>query len=140
MVKHIIFLALSLFLFSCSEEKQETNEKLETKQFEAELPLVEEDENGRYIEWYPGREQVKMKGTKDKEGRKIGVWKYYTEKGVEQSVTEYKAGKKDGISIVRHPTGAIYYRGEYEMDEPSGEWKFYNDQGQLIERKFYDEE
>jgi antitoxin component YwqK of YwqJK toxin-antitoxin module len=140
MVKHILFLSLALSLFSCSEEKQETNEGMDTEQFEAKLPLVVEDENGRYTEWYPGREQVKMKGTKDKEGRKIGIWKYYTERGVEQSITEYKSGKKDGISVVRHPNGTIYYRGQYEMDKPSGVWKFYNDQGQLIERKFYDEE
>lgn len=140
MVKHIIYLSLALSIFSCSEEKKETDDGLKAEQFEAELPLIIEDENGRYTEWYPGREQIKIKGTIDKEGRKVGIWKLYTKQGVEQSITEYKEGKKDGISIVRHPNGTIHYKGQYEMDEPVGVWKFYDDQGQLIERKFYDEE
>lgn len=140
MVKHIIYLSLALFLFSCSEEKKETDDEIKAEQFVAEESLIEEKENGRYTEWYPGRKQIKMTGTKDKQGRKVGIWKLYTEKGVQQSVTEYKKGEKDGITIVRHPNGAIYYSGEYENDEPVGVWKFYNDQGQLIERKFYDEE
>jgi len=140
MVKHILYLSLVLFLFSCSEEVEQKDDNLATEQFKAELPLIVEDENGRYTEWYQGREQIKMTGTKDKEGRKVGIWKFYTERGVEQSITEYKKGKKDGITIVRHPNGTIYYKGKYEMDEPAGVWKFYNDEGQLIERKFYDEE
>lgn len=140
MVKHIIYFSLVLFIFSCSEEEKRTDENVAAEQFKAELPLVVEDENGRYTEWYPGREQIKMTGTKDKEGRKVGIWKFYTERGVEQSITEYIEGKKDGIILVRHPNGTIYYKGKYEMDEPVGVWKFYNNQGQLIERKFYDEE
>jgi antitoxin component YwqK of YwqJK toxin-antitoxin module len=140
MLKHIIYLSLALFLFSCSEEKKEAVDEIKAKQFEAEKPLVVEEENGRYTEWYPGREQIKITGAKDDQGRKVGIWKLYTKKGVQQSVTEYKKGEKDGITIVRHPNGTIYYRGEYEKDEPSGVWKFYNEQGQLIERKFYDEE
>ena len=141
MFNKLIYLSLVLLMFSCSEdEKKETNDSVDAEQFKAELPLVVEDENGRYTEWYPGREQVKMKGTKDDQGRKVGIWKLYTQRGVEQSITEYKEGKKDGIIIVRHPTGAIYYKGKYEMDEPVGVWKFYDEKGQLIERKFYDEE
>lgn len=140
MVKHIIFFSFVLIVFSCSEKEKETNDELNTEQFETKRPLVVEDENGRFTEWYPGHEQIKMTGTKDEQGRKVGIWKLYTEKGVQQSVTEYKEGKKDGISIVRHPNGTVYYRGEYENDEPVGVWKFYNEQGQLIERKFYDEE
>lgn len=127
-------------MFSCSEEKKKTDEGLETEQFEAELPLIVEDENGRYTEWYPGHKQIKKKGTKDKKGRKVGIWKYYTEEGVEQTITEYIDGKKDGIILVRHPNGAIYYKGKYEMDKPVGVWKVYDNQGQLVERKFYDEE
>jgi antitoxin component YwqK of YwqJK toxin-antitoxin module len=140
MVKHIIYLSFTLIVFSCSDEKKKMDEGLATDQFEAKLPLIVEDENGRFTEWYPGREQIKMQGTKDKEGRKVGIWKFYTKQGVEQSITEYKKGKKDGITIVRHPNGTIYYKGQYVLDEPVGVWKFYNDQGQLIERKFYDEE
>ena len=140
MLKHIIYLSIGLFMFSCSEEKKETDDDSNAEQFVTEQALIVESENGRYTEWYTGREQIKMTGTKDEQGRKVGIWKLYTEKGVQQSVTEYKKGKKDGISIVRHPNGAIYYSGEYENDEPVGVWKFYNEQGQLIERKFYDEE
>lgn len=127
-------------LFSCSEEQKETDDQVNAEQFEAKQSLIVENENGRFTEWYPGRKQIKMTGTKDKQGRKVGIWKFYTEQGVEQSITEYTEGKKDGIILVRHPNGAIYYKGKYEMDEPAGVWKIYNDQGQLIERKFYDEE
>lgn len=140
MVKNIVFIFTVLLIFSCSEKKKETDENLSAEQFEAEEQLIMEDENGRFTEWYPGREQIKMKGTKDENGRKVGIWKFYTEKGVELTITEYKNGKKDGITIVRHPNGAVYYKGEYVMDEPVGVWKFYDEQGQLVERKFYDEE
>ena len=140
MVKYIIYIAIGVVLFSCSEKKKEADVKVEAEQFKAKQSLVVENENGRFTEWYPGREQIKMTGTKDKDGRKVGIWKFYTEQGVEQSITEYTEGKKDGITLVRHLNGTIYYKGKYEMDEPVGVWKFYNDQGQLIERKFYDEE
>lgn len=140
MVKYIIFLSLTILIFACSEEKNQTEDDSKTKQFEADLPLVTEDENGRYTEWYEGREQIKIQGRKDKEGRKDGIWKYFTERGVEKTITVYSHGKKDGHIVVRHPNGTIHYSGEYEMDKPVGVWKFYNDEGQLVERKFYDEE
>lgn len=142
MIKYFVLIVLTLLLVSCSEtvKKSADDDGVDTKQFEAERPLVVEDEDGKYTEWYEGHKQVKIKGRKDKKGRKVGIWKYYTKRGVEQSITEYKKGIKDGHTIVRHKNGAIYYKGEYEMDEPTGVWKFYNEEGQLVERKFYDEE
>ena len=54
MFNKLIYLSLVLLMFSCSEdEKKETNDSVDAEQFKAELPLVVEDENGRYTEWYP---------------------------------------------------------------------------------------
>src|SRR5690554_7246255 len=93
-------------------------------------PLTVLDDNGKYTESYPGHKQVKITGRKDKEGKRTGIWKYYSEQGTELSITLYKQGLRDGHIIVKHPNGAIHYSGEYLNDEPIGEWKFYDEQGQ----------
>ncbi|MDX1651291.1 MAG: hypothetical protein R3277_02290 [Brumimicrobium sp.] len=132
----LILFLLGVAIVSCSGEKENDNPENKAA---ATRPLIVEDENGRYTEWYPGHKQIKIQGRKDKEGRRDGIWKMYSPQGVELSVTVYTAGKKDGHIIVKHPNGTLHYRGEYVMDERVGEWRFYDEQGALIQREFYDE-
>lgn len=139
----IIFLVLiSSFLFACDTDKSKREAERNARKSEvieaSQLPLIVESENGEYIEWYPGRKQMKIKGRKDEEGRRVGIWKAYFENGVEQSILTYnKEGQRDGIYIVRYPNNLLHYRGEYEADEPVGEWLFYDEEGNLTETKDY---
>jgi|SRR5690554_1251390 len=136
-MRRFFFLAFALFLWTgCGGDEKPQRPEVKKQEYK---PLVVEDENGNYTEWYPGHKQLKMTGRKDKEGRRSGIWKYFSEQGVELSITLYNKGLKDGHTIVKYPNGAIHYTGEYLNDEQIGEWKFYDEQGQLKETKNYSE-
>lgn len=136
MMKKYFFLVLTLLiLVACTEDEKPKRPEVKMEY----RPLVSEDDNGRYTEWYPGHKQLKITGRKNKDGERVGVWKYFSELGVELSITVYTNGLKDGHTIVKHPNGAIHYSGEYLNDEPIGIWKFYNEEGQLVETKDYSE-
>lgn len=130
----MLLFVLSFVWFGCEQKEPPKRPVIER---EAPKPLVVQEDNGKYTEWYPGRKQIKMTGRKNKEGERSGIWKYFSEQGVELSVTVYTAGKKDGHIIVKRPSGVLSYVGEYEMDEPVGIWKMYNENGELIETKDY---
>ena len=125
-----------ILIFTLLNACQETPVEEKTTEKQEDLPLVVQ-ENGRYVEWYPGRKQIKIEGREDREGKRNGVWKMYDEEGYELSITVYKHGKKHGHIIVYHPNGALYYTGEYENDERVGEWRFYNEQGELVKEENY---
>lgn len=133
-MKKYFFLILMLAVFTaCKEEKKPERPvvKIENR------PLIIEGENGKYTEWYEGHKQVKITGRKNKDGERVGIWKYFSELGVELSIVVYNNGKKDGHTIVKYPNGTVHYSGEYLNDEPIGVWKFYNEEGQLSETKDY---
>lgn len=135
-MRSLFLLVFALFLWSsCEDDKKPQRPEVVEQEFR---PLIVE-ENGRYTEWYPGHQQIKISGRKNQEGQRTGVWKYFSEQGIELSITLYNNGLKEGHTIVKHPNGALRYTGEYFNDEPIGEWKFYNEEGQLIETKKYPE-
>jgi antitoxin component YwqK of YwqJK toxin-antitoxin module len=138
-MKHIIFLSVLLFSVACAEEQKKEKKELEktVEQFQA---LETLDENGKYTEWYPGHEQIKVIGRKDDEGKRQGIWKLYTKDGIELSLTVYKDGQKDGYSIVRYPTGIVRYSGKYDMNQRVGEWRFYDQSGQLVKTEKFPEQ
>lgn len=130
------FILVLLLLISASCGQNEAPQRPEQPKQEF-RPLIVEEENGKYTEWYPGHKQMKISGRKNAKGERAGIWRFYSEQGVELSVTVYTDGLKDGHIIVKHPNGALHYTGEYINDEPVGEWKFYNEKGELIETKLY---
>lgn len=134
-IKRIIFLLLVLFVFAHCEGKQKVERPIQKVQ--EERSLIVEAEDGRYTEWYPGHRQVKITGRKNKDGNRDGVWKYYSEGGVELSVSVYSNGLRDGHTVVKYPNGTLHYVGEYVNDEPVGVWEFYNEDGTLSETKDY---
>ncbi|MCC5922795.1 MAG: hypothetical protein JJT77_03330 [Crocinitomicaceae bacterium] len=127
-MRKIFFLFCIPMIFAQCQEKAE---EVEEQTAPLERPLITE-EDGIYTEWYPGHQQIKIKGRKDDNGEKTGIWKMYTPRGVEKSITVYNAGKRDGHIVVRHDNGAIHYTGEYEMDVRVGEWKFYDENGTFV--------
>lgn len=131
-MKSVFMMVTLVLFFGCSEApKKEKNTSTGVDNVEQFKSLTTLDRNGKYIEWYPGHKQIKIEGRKDDQGRRQGVWKLYTQEGIEMSVTVYKDGQKDGHIIVRYPTGILRYTGQYDMDERIGEWKFYDQSGQL---------
>ncbi len=138
MKKTLLFLVLTTLVFSCKEEENEPVEKKETK----ETVVLEEDlveiKDGLFTEYYPGKKAIKFQGRQDKDGYRDGIWLFYSETGIELSMTNYEHGVRQGHSIVKYPTGAIHYTGTYTNDKPSGLWKTYDAQGKLVNTKDYD--
>lgn len=98
------------------------------------------DEHGEYIQYYPGKKQIKFYGKKDRQLRRHGKWTHYSESGQELSYTFYVNGKKHGFSMVKYPNGQVHYYGDYDNDVQVGIWKVYDENGKLVEEKNFDEE
>jgi antitoxin component YwqK of YwqJK toxin-antitoxin module len=130
MLKYTLILMLSVLAFSCSTEEEEVKKPIETEE------LVEV-KDGIYTEWYPGKKQVKYKGGQDEQNRRHGKWSFYSENGLELSITMFNSGLKDGFTIVKYPNGAIHYRGEYRNDEMVGVWTTYDEKGNVATEKDY---
>lgn len=137
-MKKMLILALLICASACDqgEKKPEKQEEQDVSNYRA-LKVV--DDRGRYKEWYPGHEQLKMEGRKNEKGERAGIWKLYSKNGVVLSITVYTDGKKDGHIIVKHPNGALHYKGQYDMGERVGEWKFYDQQGNLTKTENFGE-
>jgi antitoxin component YwqK of YwqJK toxin-antitoxin module len=130
-MKYLLFIFIGLLVCSsCSTEETETIVKQEEEQ------LVE-IKNNVYTEWYPGKKQIKYRGGQDDKNQRHGKWSFYSETGLELSVTMYENGKKEGFTVVKYPNGALHYRGEYLNDEMVGVWTTYDEKGVVANEKDY---
>lgn len=125
MFKYLVCISLSIVLFSCKEKEQETVETVKTEKPE-DLVLVE---NGVFTEYYPGKKRIKFQGSQDDLQQRHGRWTFYSEAGIELSITYYEHGKKHGHTIVKYPNGNLHYVGEYDNDKEIGEWQVYDENG-----------
>ena len=126
----ILLLIMVVATVSCSSEEKKP------AVIQEEESLVEIS-NGKYTEYYPGKKKIKFQGTQDDEKRRHGKWVFFDENGTEISTTFYDHGKKHGHSIVKYPTGVLYYYGEYHYDKMIGVWKTYDEKGKLVSEKDY---
>ena len=128
-MKQFILFIITIILVSCSTEEATENK----------VPLKEEVlvgiKDGVYTEWYPGKTQVKYKGAQDDEGKRNGIWTYYSVNGLELSVTIYEHGLREGFTVVKYPNGILHYRGEYHKDASVGVWTTYDEKGKLLSEK-----
>jgi len=129
----LIFCALSI-LMACGEKEEE--KKTIVPEVEEVLTEVKK---GIYKQYYPGKKNVKFEGRQDEAGERHGIWYFYSEKGMKISMTEFKHGKKNGVSLHRYPNGMVHYSGEYEDDLQVGLWKTYDTDGKLVDSTNYDE-
>lgn len=132
-MKYLALLISGMLLFACSTEEESGKKNAPDPEV-----LVETDGN-MFIEYYPGKKQVKFKGPQDENKQRHGVWYYYSEAGVELSMTEYNHGKKNGVTMVKYPNGFMHYTGQYREDVQVGVWKTYDTNGKLVEEKNFDE-
>lgn len=71
-------------------------------------------------------------------GRREGVWTSYLPNSRVQSRNVYENGVLNGITTVFHENGVLYYSGTQRKGKPFGEWKFYDNQGNLAKTVVYD--
>jgi antitoxin component YwqK of YwqJK toxin-antitoxin module len=125
----LVFTVAVLSLVSCGGEEPapKTSESLI------------EVKDGIYTEYYPGRKSIKFRGPQDENELRHGKWYFYSEKGVELSMTEYVHGLKSGGSFVRYPNGVMHYYGEWYKDKQVGQWVTYDQTGKVVEEKNFGE-
>lgn len=142
-MKYSVILCCIALLWACSDaEKPAPKETtVETKKSDKpfdRLDLVEITGN-TYREYYDvEKTKLKFEGEQDEEKKRNGKWTHYHENGQEASVTFYTHGIRNGYSHVKRPNGAMYYYGQYTDDKPSGVWKYYDEQGKLVNEHDYD--
>ena len=124
----VIFLLMSL-LVACSTEESNAEKGIVKEE------VLVEIKDGIYTEWYPGKKQIKYKGGQDEENRRHGVWTFFSDNGKELSVTMYDHGMREGFTVVKYPSGAMHYRGEYKNDQTVGVWTTYDEKGKLLSEK-----
>jgi len=90
-----------------------------------------------------------------KNGKKDGVWKLYSSKGKNLKSVTYANGliirdegssRKDsskpiqeGVHLTYHDNGRIHISGTYQNSEKTGEWREYNQRGNVIAISIYSE-
>lgn len=132
MVKIILALFVALIFASCRTEE---TVKVEAPKVEKPEDLVV-IENGLYTEFYPGKKNVKFQGQQDDLKQRHGRWTYFSESGLELSITHYMHGVKHGHSIVKYPNGNLHYIGEYDNGKEIGVWKMYDEKGVKTETEY----
>lgn len=137
MKKILLFIALTTLLISCKDDEKAPTEKKDKSENVIEEENLVEIKDGVFTEYYPGKKVIKFQGRQDKDGYRDGVWLFYSEAGLELSMTNYEHGVKQGFSIVKYPNGGIHYTGEYKNDKPVGVWKTYDNAGKMASTKDY---
>lgn len=129
-MKYLPIAAILFLFFACSDAKNKANEK------PAQMSLMDTT-TSHYKEWYPGRRQIKMEGEVNELRRRQGLWTYFNEKGVVLGTTHYENGIREGFSVVKYPNGKMHYTGEYRNDKMMGTWKFYDEDGVVMDSTFH---
>jgi antitoxin component YwqK of YwqJK toxin-antitoxin module len=129
--KLLLIILSAIFIVSCSRNEEPKTQKAPKKESLVEI------RDGIFTEYYPGKKQKKFQGEQDENGQRQGKWTFYSQEGLELSITHYEHGIRHGHSIVKYPNGAIHYYGEYDMDKQIGIWKSYDQHGNLTEEKDY---
>lgn len=132
MFKYLVYISLSVALFSCGEKEETVVVK---KKIEKPENLVK-IENGVFTEFYPGGKQIKFQGEQDELKQRHGRWTFYSENGTELSITHFEHGVKHGHTIVKYPNGNMHYVGEYDNGKEIGVWQMYDEQGNRTEKDY----
>ncbi|NRA10648.1 MAG: hypothetical protein HRT57_01680 [Crocinitomicaceae bacterium] len=140
-MKYLQLLALVLIVAACSERTiDEPTEKSDEDQPTINKPTTKindpeelvEVKGHKFIQYYPGKKQIKFQGMQDDQKRRQGQWSYFSPEGKELSTTMYSHGKKHGHMIVKHDNGAMHYHGEMSENKKIGIWKNYDRDGILV--------
>ena len=139
----ILFLMISLGLFSCgtrnsskSEASESKTEKIDT--IGSSFRLTDEKDtvqNGEEIKNYKSGAK-RIRGMM-KDGKREGVWMSWYEDGTQWSETTFKEGQKTGATTTWYENGKKRYEGFYTNDQESGKWMYWDENGKFIQSKDY---
>lgn len=72
------------------------------------------------------------------EGVKTGYWERKSESGVKLAEANYNdEGEKDGTWRIYDENGTLRYEMHYINEKKTGEWKVWNEQGELVDTKIF---
>ena len=131
-IKFAMALFVAVSMVACGGEEPVTVEKPKVEKPE-DLVVIE---NGLYTEYYPGKKHIKFQGQQDEFKQRHGRWTFFSETGLELSITHYIHGVKHGHSIVKYPNGNLHYIGEYDNGKEIGVWKMYDENGVKTETDY----
>lgn len=124
-------------IYSCSAETENDGDENPTTPsadtLSDNVQTVETNPN-QHLEYHPNG-ALKIEGKLNDSGRRQGLWLSYYDNGIKWSESYYSNGDRDGHSITFFPNGAIRYVGEYKNDEKVGNWKFYDEEGNLVKEE-----
>jgi antitoxin component YwqK of YwqJK toxin-antitoxin module len=135
----LVVLSLVL-LISCNREKNVT-EKVSypdgTPKSITEYKVTgKRKEIQKETNYYPGN-KLQVTGTY-KEGKRDGHWIYYYRNGKIWSEGFFKDGKNEGKRVTYFENGQVRYEAYYKDDLRVGKWRFFDEQGTLLQVIKYD--
>ncbi len=144
-MRKIFFPALlaTAFLFSCGNEvKKEKADSIESKKGMSvseplsEMPVAVDDTvfNGTSIKRHPNG-VIKMRG-EVAGGFRTGEWVSFYPSGKEWSRGTYKNGYREGYGVSYWQNGAKSSEGYYEHNKMVGVWKWWDEEGRVVEKDF----
>ncbi|HYG39517.1 MAG TPA: hypothetical protein VD908_12895 [Cytophagales bacterium] len=84
-----------------------------------------------YLEYYQENGALHSKGSNNKEGKKEGLWNFYTPQGKLLSQSNYLNGEAHGVFKVFFPDGTLQREGSYNHGTQQGVQKEYTKAGGL---------
>ncbi|NLJ82253.1 MAG: hypothetical protein GX330_03910 [Bacteroidales bacterium] len=132
-----ILFSFVLLAIACQHKKTETIvlESWEDGKPRKEIEYIIEDDGKKtpYKETsYHQNEEKFIEGTYDKKQERDGKWTSWFDDGKKNSQGYYKNGKLHGEYTVWYPNEKIHYTGQYKNGEQTGNWKFYDEKGNLL--------
>ena len=133
----ILLYFAAIGLFACQNNNQGVNNVIKKDSTASVAPAKRtEVQNGESIERYPNG-VIKMQGIM-KDGKRDGLWKSFYNNGSPWSETTFSNGKKNGKTTTWYTNDIKRYEGFYTDDKESGLWTYWNEKGDVINKKNYD--
>lgn len=76
-----------------------------------------------------------MHGPVDGDGRRTGLWMWWTDDGTLIEESEFREDKRDGVCRRYSPKGVLVEEGSFADDAMNGTWSFYDPEDGALERK-----
>ena len=159
-----IFLLICISLFWSSAVAQSFDISFDQKEYFEEsnhYELINNLPDGLYKVYYDSiKLSLAYKGLLDS-SKKEGDWIYYSEEGyirriekylsgalIEEVISYYPTGEismvvqisngvKEGSIVRYYQNGSIKLEGNYYQNQPTGSWKFYSEEGELLKEEQY---
>lgn len=138
----VFILTISLALFSCGNNKEDSGENAKKDSLHSGQQAVQPAQppppmqNGLYEEKHKNG-RIYMRGYY-KEGKREGQWVSFYDNGLMWSEAFYENGKRNGKSVSYYENGNVRYAGLYKNDQQSGVWKFFDETGKLVNEFDFD--